>query len=238
MPPRVPACKSRAVPRRRPDGCCTRCRLDPGRRRRPRRRPRPSPMRSASSCSCTGVGAAGGAHAMRSSPRASARRVWGRCCSTCSQRREALDRAQRLRHRAADATAPRRHGAGFGAPSPGSRIPAARLLRREHGRGGGARAAAESTAEVAAVVSRGGRPDLAGDRPAGRHRADAPRRRGGRRPPFSSSTRRPRCSPAPAPRPWCPGATHLFEEPGALEEVARLAADWFTRHFRRGDADA
>ena len=28
-----------------------------------------------------------------------------------------------------------------------------------------------------------------------------------------------------------PGATHLFEEPGALEEVARLAAQWFNRHF-------
>jgi pimeloyl-ACP methyl ester carboxylesterase len=27
-----------------------------------------------------------------------------------------------------------------------------------------------------------------------------------------------------------PGATHLFEEPGALDEVARLAADWFTRY--------
>jgi len=26
-----------------------------------------------------------------------------------------------------------------------------------------------------------------------------------------------------------PGATHLFEEPGTLEQVARLAADWFTR---------
>jgi dienelactone hydrolase len=31
-----------------------------------------------------------------------------------------------------------------------------------------------------------------------------------------------------------PGATHLFEEPGALEEVARLASDWFTQHFRQG----
>jgi len=30
-----------------------------------------------------------------------------------------------------------------------------------------------------------------------------------------------------------PGATHLFEEPGALEEVARLAAEWFERHLRR-----
>ena len=28
-----------------------------------------------------------------------------------------------------------------------------------------------------------------------------------------------------------PGATHLFEEPGALEEVTRLAADWFVRHL-------
>ena len=28
-----------------------------------------------------------------------------------------------------------------------------------------------------------------------------------------------------------PGATHLFEEPGALEEVARLAANWFTNHL-------
>lgn len=30
-----------------------------------------------------------------------------------------------------------------------------------------------------------------------------------------------------------PGATHLFEEPGALEEVARLAADWFAHHLSR-----
>jgi putative phosphoribosyl transferase len=28
-----------------------------------------------------------------------------------------------------------------------------------------------------------------------------------------------------------PGATHLFEEPGALGEVARLARDWFQRHL-------
>ncbi len=32
-----------------------------------------------------------------------------------------------------------------------------------------------------------------------------------------------------------PRATHLFEEPGALEEVARLASDWFVEHLRRGD---
>jgi len=28
-----------------------------------------------------------------------------------------------------------------------------------------------------------------------------------------------------------PGASHLFEEPGALDEVARLAAEWFTNHL-------
>jgi dipeptidyl aminopeptidase/acylaminoacyl peptidase len=28
-----------------------------------------------------------------------------------------------------------------------------------------------------------------------------------------------------------PGASHLFEEPGALERVAELAADWFQRHL-------
>ena len=30
-----------------------------------------------------------------------------------------------------------------------------------------------------------------------------------------------------------PGATHLFEEPGALDEVARLAAGWFTQWLRK-----
>jgi putative phosphoribosyl transferase len=32
-----------------------------------------------------------------------------------------------------------------------------------------------------------------------------------------------------------PGATHLFEEPGTLEEVSRLAKEWFVRHLASGD---
>src|SRR5437588_452776 len=32
-----------------------------------------------------------------------------------------------------------------------------------------------------------------------------------------------------------PGATHLFEEPGTLEEVARLAAGWFARHLAQAE---
>jgi pimeloyl-ACP methyl ester carboxylesterase len=33
-----------------------------------------------------------------------------------------------------------------------------------------------------------------------------------------------------------PGATHLFEEPGTLEQVSSLAAAWFTRYLRGGTA--
>jgi hypothetical protein len=35
-----------------------------------------------------------------------------------------------------------------------------------------------------------------------------------------------------------PGATHLFTEPGALEQVARLASDWFLHHLTRHGASA
>lgn len=34
------------------------------------------------------------------------------------------------------------------------------------------------------------------------------------------------------------GATHLFEEPGALDRVARLTVDWFTRHLHEGSPAA
>jgi pimeloyl-ACP methyl ester carboxylesterase len=35
-----------------------------------------------------------------------------------------------------------------------------------------------------------------------------------------------------------PGATHLFEEPGALDEVARLAREWFERYLMPVDVQA
>jgi putative phosphoribosyl transferase len=35
-----------------------------------------------------------------------------------------------------------------------------------------------------------------------------------------------------------PGAGHLFEEPGKLEEVARLATAWFSRHLGDGDGES
>ena len=35
-----------------------------------------------------------------------------------------------------------------------------------------------------------------------------------------------------------PGATHLFEEPGALDAVARLAREWFERHLMTAEGSA
>lgn len=92
-------------------------------------------------------------------------------------------------------------------------------------------AAAERPERVSAVVSRGGRPDLAGDvltlvaspvllvvggddvAVLGLNRQAAEQLSGEVRVHV------------------VPGATHLFPEPGALEEVARLAADWFREHL-------
>jgi putative phosphoribosyl transferase len=63
-------------------------------------------------------------------------------------------------------------------------------------------AAAEPNSEIGAIVSRGGRPDLAEN--------------------FLNVKKEMRI---------IPGASHLFEEPGALEQVARLAAEWFNSHL-------
>ncbi|KUH37113.1 MULTISPECIES: phosphoribosyltransferase family protein [Streptomyces] len=94
-------------------------------------------------------------------------------------------------------------------------------------------AAAEPDADVAAIVSRGGRPDLAGARlddvrapvlliVGGADASVLPlnRRAAGRL----------RCEHAVE---VVPGATHLFEEPGAMEQVEQLAAAWFLGHLPR-----
>jgi putative phosphoribosyl transferase len=93
--------------------------------------------------------------------------------------------------------------------------------------------AAEASADVAAVVSRGGRPDLSGDEALSNvraptllivgelddavldlNRAAASKMRAEHRIEVVS------------------GASHLFEEPGALEQVTRLATDWFVQNIR------
>ena len=95
-------------------------------------------------------------------------------------------------------------------------------------------AAAERPDAVGAVVSRGGRPDLAG--PA-LHGVKAPTLLivGGNDAPVIDMNREAMAQMrAETKLDIVPGATHLFEEPGALEEVARLARDWFLRHLRVG----
>jgi len=102
--------------------------------------------------------------------------------------------------------------------------------------GGGAAlvAAAQLPDRIKAVVSRGGRPDLAGsalphvkaptllivggdDVPVIEMNEDA----------YARMTAERKIE-------IVPGATHLFEEPGTLEEVARLARDWFVRYLKNG----
>ncbi len=101
--------------------------------------------------------------------------------------------------------------------------------------GGGAAlvAAAELGAEIGAVVSRGGRPDLAGTALArvksptllivGEHDEQVIELN-------QEAYEQLACEKELK---IVPGATHLFEEPGTLEEVARLAAEWFKSHLSR-----
>ena len=101
--------------------------------------------------------------------------------------------------------------------------------------GGGAAlmAAAQRPGSVGAVVSRGGRPDLAGEF---LQQVESPTLLivGGRdevvlelNQEALEQLNRARDKRLTV----IPGATHLFEEPGALEKVARLAVEWFTRHL-------
>lgn len=97
-------------------------------------------------------------------------------------------------------------------------------------------AAAERAADIGAVVSRGGRPDLAGPV---LHRVRAPTLLivGGADGPVIELNERARAlMRTEVELRIVPGASHLFEEPGALEEVARLASGWFTRHLAHRSA--
>jgi putative phosphoribosyl transferase len=92
-------------------------------------------------------------------------------------------------------------------------------------------AAAELPQDVGAVVSRGGRPDLAGD---ALPKVQAPTLLivGGNDDiviELNEMARdQMRCE---VKLEIIPGATHLFEEPGALEQVAKLASNWFLLHL-------
>jgi putative phosphoribosyl transferase len=94
-------------------------------------------------------------------------------------------------------------------------------------------AAARQGSRISAIVSRGGRPDLAGDALA-EVRAPTLLIVGGRDETVLTLNRQAsalmRCEHRIE---VVPGATHLFEEPSALDQVATLATDWFTRHLAR-----
>jgi putative phosphoribosyl transferase len=91
--------------------------------------------------------------------------------------------------------------------------------------------AAERPERIRAVVSRGGRPDLAGDALA-TVRAPVLLIVGGqdRQVLAVNESAAPRLG-GPNRLVAVPGATHLFEEPGTLDEVATLAAGWFSQHL-------
>ncbi len=92
-------------------------------------------------------------------------------------------------------------------------------------------AATKRPGEIAAIISRGGRPDLAGSAlpfvqaptlliVGGEDRVVLDLNR--------EALEELQCEKELS---IVPGAAHLFEEPGAMEQVARLALDWFTRHM-------
>ncbi len=94
-------------------------------------------------------------------------------------------------------------------------------------------AAARQPHVVGAVVSRGGRPDLAGD---ALPHVQAPTLLivGGADTPVIALNETALAQlPSEKRLTIIPGATHLFEEPGTLEEVARLARDWCLRYLDR-----
>ena len=93
-------------------------------------------------------------------------------------------------------------------------------------------AAAEKPEKVAAVVSRGGRPDLAGSSLA-KVRCPTLLIVGGNDQPVIELNRQAmEQMTAETKLEIIPRATHLFEEPGALDSVSALAANWFNTHLR------
>ncbi len=209
---------------------------------RNRRDPAPGPPHGPASvlgvscCSRTAAGAAGTARAT-SSWRVTFRRPGSqRCCSTCSRpTRRSIAPTCSTSSCSPSGSSRRRGGLGTSRRAPDSAL-------GYFGASTGAAAALWAAAEdpsIRAVVSRGGRPDLAAPRLGAvrrPHAADRRRRRhrrartqrGGRDAAVAASTGSRSCR----------GATHLFEEPGALEVVAGRAQAWFLRYLSPLPAEA
>ena len=121
----------------------------------------------------------------------------------------------------------------FARSQPATRSLPVGLFGASTGAASALRVAAAMPREVATVVSRGGRPDLAGTETLARVRAATLLIVGG----LDFEVIRlnklavAELTHGASQLVIVPGATHLFEEPGTLEEVARLAGQWFTRHL-------
>jgi len=115
----------------------------------------------------------------------------------------------------------------------GSRLPIG-YFGASTGAGAALLAAAERPGEIAAIVSRGGRPDLAGR--ALPHVTSPTLLIVGGNDRQVEELNRGALAPLRCPKEIVivPGATHLFEEPGCMDRVSELAADWFLRHFKAG----
>ncbi len=131
------------------------------------------------------------------------------------------------------------HAVGFVSAHEATRGLRIGLFGASTGAASALRVAAERPTQVAAVVSRGGRPDLAGGDALARVEAPTLLIVGGEDSGVielneAAAARLARCEHDLA---IVPGATHLFEEPGTLEEVARLARGWFARHLAEKSSD-
>ena len=127
---------------------------------------------------------------------------------------------------------------GWLADQPGlERLPVG-LFGASTGAAAALQAAAVSEREIVAVVSRGGRPDLAGEALA---KVTTPTLLivGGRDEMVLDLNEQARARlGGPSRLDVIRGATHLFQEPGTLEQVSELAAAWFVEHFEAANAAA
>mgnify|MGYP006176116311 CR=1 FL=1 len=125
------------------------------------------------------------------------------------------------------------HAVHYLAAEPASRGMPVGLFGASTGAASALRVVAAMPQQVRAVVSRGGRPDLAGNKALARVQAPTLLIVGAEDFGVIELNEQARDALTACTRELVlvPGATHLFEEPGTLEAVARHAAEWFNRHL-------
>jgi len=125
------------------------------------------------------------------------------------------------------------HAVRFAGQAPGAAALPVGLFGASTGAASALRVAARRPDAIRALVSRGGRPDMAGAGTLAAVRAPTLLIVGGRDTGVIELNEAARDALRNCTRELVlvPGATHLFEEPGALDAAARLAADWFTSHL-------